>query len=924
LNWSVPPIHWLNDLENDPKYARWNRSLNYFLRHREVIDFGRNFLNLIYSGDPTETTGFFSLHGLLKDRLPARLGILPRFNLKNKLSKIVAYAFHHIARKRESLAVQFLLGATYYYGSDLRNVATNSLRESHFSMSYSNISMILPGLRPWGQLKKLFRSDSDESNRIRDMHETIAKLGLPREIMMLNGKPLSLQRNAPTVESEIRRMIAILQNSIRAKKLKDSDQVNVVKILAESHIVVPYLDNHILNEQPISLGLVHKTLSGQVAFLDAISSIEWNFTNSGKLCAYYVLFSQNQSEIDTFMEFAEQKHFIPSVFAVNPKLPERILNMFNLDISKTVLIANGRLLYDFTKPRLSILDKWLWSMVYSEVSESLETLTVNRNISLFYFSTIVVDWRAELLLRRGVPQDAYTVDSPLVFNSPRDEMNWDIMVDPFTRDFQRMSGLVEYVSRFGITGIRLIAAPRNKIPENLQTYYRNALGRERAVFTMLNDTTTYSAMPDMPESWIFESMKAVLDLDNILLTELTPSVHRGTYVLTNLKVEGQCGVGAENFADGAELALFDVHENRKSDTIVMRSLGYWQLAANPGEFTIKLGGKNSKLIYQPISHRLVISSFAQQFTRLEIAFNPGMEGLKVFNLSVHETWNTTSVNVFSVASGHLYERLLKIMMLAVRRKSQFDVKFWIIKNFLSPQFKATLPKMAAQYNFKYQLVGYRWPVWLYPQVEKQRIIWGNKILFLDVLFPLELDRVIYVDSDQVVRTDLIDLMRMDFEGAPYAFTPFCDSRRETEPFRFWKQGYWQSLLAGKKYHISALFAIDLPRFRQLGAGDWLRYHYQALAPDPKSLANLDQDLPNFVQTHIPIYSLPQEWLWCETWCSDETLAKAKTIDLCNNPLTKKPKLFVAQTMIKEWPALDEEVRNISAGADEYEKFFFPN
>jgi hypothetical protein len=37
------------------------------------------------------------------------------------------------------------------------------------------------------------------------------------------------------------------------------------------------------------------------------------------------------------------------------------------------------------------------------------------------------------------------------------------------------------------------------------------------------------------------------------------------------------------------------------------------------------------------------------------------------------------------------------------------------------------------------------------------------------------------------------------------------------------------------------------------------------------------------QTHIPIFSLPQEWLWCESWCSDASKAAAKTIDLCNNP-----------------------------------------
>jgi UDP-glucose:glycoprotein glucosyltransferase len=231
--------------------------------------------------------------------------------------------------------------------------------------------------------------------------------------------------------------------------------------------------------------------------------------------------------------------------------------------------------------------------------------------------------------------------------------------------------------------------------------------------------------------------------------------------------------------------------------------------------------------------------------------------------------------------------------------------------------------MAAKYNFSYQLVSYKWPTtWLRAQYEKQRIIWGNKILFLDVLFPLELDRVIYVDADQVVRADLIELMRMDFKGAPYAFTPFCDSRTDTEPFRFWKQGYWKELLGKKHYHISALFAIDLPKFRQLATGDWLRWYYNQLSSDPKSLSNLDQDLPNYAQMHIPIFSLPQEWLWCETWCDNESLAHAKTIDLCNNPLTKAPKLYIAQTRISEWPGLDQEAKNISAGPDEYQKFFF--
>jgi hypothetical protein len=38
-------------------------------------------------------------------------------------------------------------------------------------------------------------------------------------------------------------------------------------------------------------------------------------------------------------------------------------------------------------------------------------------------------------------------------------------------------------------------------------------------------------------------------------------------------------------------------------------------------------------------------------------------------------------------------------------------------------------------------VTYKWPRWLHKQTEKQRIIWAYKILFLDVLFPLNLEKV---------------------------------------------------------------------------------------------------------------------------------------------------------------------------------------
>ena len=331
--------------------------------------------------------------------------------------------------------------------------------------------------------------------------------------------------------------------------------------------------------------------------------------------------------------------------------------------------------------------------------------------------------------------------------------------------------------------------------------------------------------------------------------------------------------------------------------------------------------------------RVVIGSFNTKMMKIYVKKRPGMEKEDVlsekkdateadsgiFN-SISSYWSKDEqksggasdnvINIFSLASGHLYERFLRIMMLSVLKNTKTPVKFWLIRNYLSPQFKEIIPYMAEHYGFEYELVEYKWPRWLNQQSEKQRIIWGYKILFLDVLFPLSVKKIIFVDADQIVRTDLKELRDFDLEGAPYGYTPFCESRADMDGFRFWKNGYWASHLGNRKYHISALYVVDLVRFRKIAAGDRLRAQYQGLSQDPNSLSNLDQDLPNNMIYQVPIKSLPQEWLWCETWCDEASKARAKTIDLCNNPLTKEPKLASAMRIVPEWNTYDAEIKRL--------------
>jgi UDP-glucose:glycoprotein glucosyltransferase len=49
-----------------------------------------------------------------------------------------------------------------------------------------------------------------------------------------------------------------------------------------------------------------------------------------------------------------------------------------------------------------------------------------------------------------------------------------------------------------------------------------------------------------------------------------------------------------------------------------------------------------------------------------------------------------TIHVFTVASGHMYERLQKIMVLSAIKRTPARIKFWFIKNYMSPQVGAGL------------------------------------------------------------------------------------------------------------------------------------------------------------------------------------------------------------------------------------------
>ncbi|KAL4079421.1 glycosyltransferase family 24 protein [Scleroderma citrinum] len=547
-----------------------------------------------------------------------------------------------------------------------------------------------------------------------------------------------------------------------------------------------------------------------------------------------------------------------------------------------------------------------------------------------------------------------------------------LLLDPLSEAAQKWSSVLEHHSSlFPEAFIELYFNPVQHSDIPLKRFYRYNVvpalhfdenGQEipaQVTFTALPEEPIYTLGMDVAQSWLVRPRNALYDLDNIQLGMLQGEERsrgiQALFALDYLVIEGHAReLRSNNPPRGVQLQLVGTKDGSVTDdTQVVANLGYLQFKGRPGTFRLEIREGRGRAIYALDSvgaegwNSPSVAEAGDEFTVMNfdgltlyprVAHRPGMEGMDVLDdmQPVEEPSGIVDGLISKVASLfkptkagetgvllkevkqadiNIFTRFASIMILSVLRNTQSTVKFWFIENFLSPSFLEFIPHMAEEYGFQYELVTYKWPSWLRPQKEKQRIIWAYKILFLDVLFPMDLKKVIFVDADQIVRADLKELVDLDLHGAPYGYVPMGDDNYEMEGYRFWKTGYWRDFLAGRPYHISALYVVDLVRFRQMAAGDILRGQYQMLSADPNSLANLDQDLPNNLQREVPIYSLHEDWLWCETWCSQDRLHRAKTIDLCQNPLTKEPKLSRARK-IPEWDDYDSEIasftRNLAA------------
>ncbi|KAL0422276.1 UNVERIFIED_CONTAM: UDP-glucose:glycoprotein glucosyltransferase [Sesamum latifolium] len=655
------------------------------------------------------------------------------------------------------------------------------------------------------------------------------------------------------------------------------------------------------------------------------------------------------------------------------KVTQFIYRTFGLEYGANAVITNGRVIrlsngstflnHDLHlleslefKQRIKHIAEIVEDIEWEDVDPDMLTSKFISDIVMAISSSISGRERSSESARFEVLSAEY---SAVILQNEDSSIHIDAVIDPLSPSGQKLAALLRILSKYIQPSMRLVLNPVSSLVDlPLKNYYRyvvptmddfsgtdHTVHGPKAFFANMPLSKTLTMNLDVPEPWLVQPVVAIHDLDNILLENLADiRTLQAVFELEALVLTGHCSEKDQEPPRGLQLILGTKNTPHLVDTLVMANLGYWQMKVFPGVWYLQLAPGRSSDLYvmkedgegaqgTTLLKQIIIDDLRGKLVHMEVMKKKGMEQEKLLvpadddsqstsKKGTQNSWNSNilkwasgfiggkdqsqkekssslepgsggrrgkKINIFSVASGHLYERFLKIMILSVLKNTNRPVKFWFIKNYLSPQFKDVIPHMAHQYGFEYELITYKWPTWLHKQKEKQRIIWAYKILFLDVIFPLALEKVIFVDADQIVRADMGELYDMDLRGRPLAYTPFCDNNKE-----------WTAIDSGNKDSGKIICEEN-----HIILGKWtvcsviLRL---ILLPD----------LPNYAQHMVPIFSLPQEWLWCESWCGNATKPKAKTIDLCNNPMTKEPKLQGAKRIVAEWPDLDFEARRFTA------------
>jgi hypothetical protein len=127
----------------------------------------------------------------------------------------------------------------------------------------------------------------------------LAKVDIPRETALLNSRRVSAERAGfNSVLFDIQPAVQTFGRLCLRERIRALQEVDVLEVLSHYILLMQWFDFAVFDEKAVGLTLIEKRRSQQAEFPETLGPIDWSANGTGKVAAFDIPFSQNQTEID--------------------------------------------------------------------------------------------------------------------------------------------------------------------------------------------------------------------------------------------------------------------------------------------------------------------------------------------------------------------------------------------------------------------------------------------------------------------------------------------------------------------------------------------------------------------------------------------------------------------------------------------------
>ncbi|XP_020604845.1 UDP-glucose:glycoprotein glucosyltransferase 1-like isoform X2 [Orbicella faveolata] len=300
----------------------------------------------------------------------------------------------------------------------------------------------------------------------------------------------------------------------------------------------------------------------------------------------------------------------------------------NLQPGQAAVITNGRVFGPlfgntlFTEDDFKLLENFDMDLYARKVRDqidemSFEGLSADDDTSEFR-SDVIMKVSSALISRekRSRQEIVFKGSEHSVMNiKPNvDGPSFDVVavLDPLSQAAQKIAPILAVFQEVTNVNIKLAMKSREKLSElPLNRFYRYVLEPEvtfddagsmaegpLALFSDMPQSVLFTMNMDTPLGWMVEAVYSPHDLDNIKLQEVENQV-MGKFELEHIFIEGHCSdFHTRQPPRGLQFTLGTPRNPGMFDTIVMANLGYFQLKAYPGAWSLRVREGRSSEIYE--------------------------------------------------------------------------------------------------------------------------------------------------------------------------------------------------------------------------------------------------------------------------------------------------------------------------------------